>query len=83
MSNKEFDQFQGSPDYVASEELRKTVNVAIALKRPLLVRGEPGTGKTALVHELARRLVAGHDSIPPILRDHDVFELSPSFLRGG
>ena len=56
MSSKEFDQFQGSADYVASEELRKTVNVSIALRRPLLVRGEPGTGKTLLASSVARAL---------------------------
>ena len=51
-----FDQFQGSADYVASEDLRKTVNVAIALKRPLLVRGEPGTGKTLLASSITQAL---------------------------
>ncbi len=51
-----FDQFQGSPDYVASDDLRKTVNVAIALQRPLLVRGEPGTGKTLLATSIAQVL---------------------------
>jgi MoxR-like ATPase len=56
LSNKQFDQFQGSADYVASEELRKTVNVSIALKRPLLVRGEPGTGKTLLASSVAQAL---------------------------
>ena len=56
MNKKNFEQFQGSADYVASEELRKTVNVAIALQRPLLVRGEPGTGKTVLASSIARAL---------------------------
>jgi MoxR-like ATPase len=56
VSNHDFDQFQGSPDYVASEELMRTVNVAIALERPLLVRGEPGTGKTMLASSIARAL---------------------------
>jgi MoxR-like ATPase len=54
VANSNFDQFQGSPDYVASEDLRKTVNVAIALQRPLLVRGEPGTGKTLLASSIAQ-----------------------------
>ena len=44
--NGGFDQFKGSSDYVTSEELRKSVNVAISLGKPLLIRGEPGTGKT-------------------------------------
>jgi MoxR-like ATPase len=51
-----FDQFRGSADYVTSEPLRKAVNVAIALGRPLLIRGEPGTGKTLLAHSIARGL---------------------------
>jgi MoxR-like ATPase len=51
-----FDQFRGSPDYVTSEPLSNAVNVAIALKRPLLIRGEPGTGKTLLAHSIAHGL---------------------------
>ena len=39
-------QFRGSGTYVASEELLKVTNIAIALQKPLLVKGEPGTGKT-------------------------------------
>ena len=56
MSNDDFEQFKGSHDYVTSESLRNAVNVSIALKRPLLVRGEPGTGKTLLAHSIARGL---------------------------
>ncbi len=52
--NKDFDQFKGSDDYIASEPLRNAVNVSIALKRPLLIRGEPGTGKTLLSHSIAK-----------------------------
>ncbi|MFC1968009.1 AAA family ATPase [Chloroflexota bacterium] len=52
--NEDFDQFKGSADYVASEALRSAVNVSIALKRPLLIRGEPGTGKTLLAHSISR-----------------------------
>src|SRR5689334_161057 len=51
-----FDQFQGTASYIASEELRHAVNVAVALARPLLVRGEPGTGKTLLAENLAAAL---------------------------
>src|SRR5512140_3880013 len=51
-----FDQFQGTASYIASEELRHAVNVAVALSRPLLVRGEPGTGKTLLAENLAKAL---------------------------
>ena len=56
MKNDGFDQFKGSPDYVTSEPLRNAVNVSIALGRPLLIRGEPGTGKTLLAHSIASGL---------------------------
>lgn len=57
MANSDgFDRFNGSPDYVISEPLKNAVNVAIALKRPLLIRGEPGTGKTLLAHSIAKGL---------------------------
>lgn len=55
-NNDSFDQFKGSSNYVTSDELRNSVNVSIALKRPLLVRGEPGTGKTLLAHSISRGL---------------------------
>ncbi len=51
-----FDQFRGTASYIASDELRHAVNVAVALARPLLVRGEPGTGKTLLAENLASAL---------------------------
>src|SRR4051812_40870795 len=51
-----FDQFRGTDSYIASEELRHAVNVAVALEKPLLVRGEPGTGKTLLAENLAASL---------------------------
>src|SRR5688572_20568991 len=56
MSEPQFDQFQGTKTYIASEELRHAVNVAVALGRPLLLRGEPGTGKTLLAENLAQAL---------------------------
>ena len=56
MSESVFDQFQGTDSYIASEDLRHAVNVAVALARPLLVRGEPGTGKTLLAENLASAL---------------------------
>ena len=52
-------------------------------KRSAILTGYPGTGKTALIYELARRIVRRHDSIPQRLHDCDVFELSPTFLRSG
>jgi MoxR-like ATPase len=49
-------KFAGTDSYVASDDLRVAVNAAIALQRPLLIKGEPGTGKTVLAHEVARAL---------------------------
>jgi MoxR-like ATPase len=49
-------RFEGTDTYVATEDLRVAVNAAIALERPLLVKGEPGTGKTILAHEIAKAL---------------------------
>ncbi len=48
-----FDRFQGTERYIASDDLRHAVNVSLALERPLLVRGEPGTGKTLLAENIA------------------------------
>jgi MoxR-like ATPase len=47
-------RFAGTDTYVATQDLQVAVNAAIALERPLLVKGEPGTGKTILAHEIAR-----------------------------
>ena len=49
-------KFTGTDSYVASDDLRVAVNAAIALQRPLLIKGEPGTGKTVLAHEVAKAL---------------------------
>src|SRR5947208_12392003 len=49
-------KFQGSDQYVATQDLMLAVNAAITLKRPLLIKGEPGTGKTMLAEEVARTL---------------------------
>lgn len=51
-----FNKFGGSNDYIASPALQNIVNVCIALQRPLLVKGEPGTGKTLLAHSIAKAL---------------------------
>ena len=51
-------RFEGTDDYVATEDLKVAVNAAVLLRRPLLVKGEPGTGKTVLAHEIARTVGA-------------------------
>lgn len=51
-------KFEGTKNYVATEDLRVAVNAAITLERPLLVKGEPGTGKTVLAHEIAEAVGA-------------------------
>src|ERR687894_2245429 len=47
-------RFEGTDQYVATADLKVAVNAAVTLRRPLLVKGEPGTGKTILAHEIAR-----------------------------
>ena len=49
-------RFQGTENYIATEDLMVAVNAAVTLERPLLVKGEPGTGKTILAHEVADAL---------------------------
>jgi MoxR-like ATPase len=49
-------RFAGTDTYVATEDLMVAVNAAVTLERPLLVKGEPGTGKTVLAHEIAKAL---------------------------
>ena len=46
-------RFEGTQSYVATDDLKVAVNAAVTLRRPLLVKGEPGTGKTILAHEIA------------------------------
>ena len=53
MSNQ---RFSGTEQYVATDDLMMAVNAAITLARPLLIKGEPGTGKTLLAQEIARSL---------------------------
>ncbi|OYU75928.1 MAG: ATP-binding protein, partial [Alphaproteobacteria bacterium PA3] len=49
-------RFEGSKNYVATDDLKVAVNAAIKLERPLLIKGEPGTGKTVLAIEVAKAL---------------------------
>ena len=51
-------KFTGTKDYVATDDLKVAVNAAIVLERPLLVKGEPGTGKTVLAEEVAKAIGA-------------------------
>ncbi len=57
-------KFEGTENYVATEELQMAVNAAVTLQRPLLIKGEPGTGKTMLAEEMAEgigaRLIPWH-----------------------
>ena len=49
-------KFEGSENYVATDDLKMAVNAAVTLQRPLLIKGEPGTGKTQLAMEVAKAL---------------------------
>ncbi|MEL6708975.1 MAG: MoxR family ATPase [Pseudomonadota bacterium] len=51
-------RFEGTSNYVATEDLKVAVNAAVTLRRPLLVKGEPGTGKTVLAHEISKAINA-------------------------
>jgi MoxR-like ATPase len=51
-------RFEGTNDYIATDDLKVAVNAAVKLRRPLLVKGEPGTGKTVLAHEISKALGA-------------------------
>ena len=62
-------RFEGTGAYVVTDDLKVAVNAAIALERPLLVKGEPGTGKTVLAIEIAKaldaQLIEWHINPPP------------------
>jgi MoxR-like ATPase len=52
------ERFEGTSNYIATDDLKIAVNAAVALERPLLIKGEPGTGKTVLAYEMAEALNA-------------------------
>ncbi|SMQ74475.1 MoxR-like ATPase [Altererythrobacter xiamenensis] len=51
-------RFEGTESYIATDDLKVAVNAAVTLRRPLLVKGEPGTGKTVLAHEISKAIGA-------------------------
>ncbi|WP_128892588.1 MoxR family ATPase [Erythrobacter sp. HKB08] len=51
-------RFTGTENYIATDDLKVAVDAAVTLRRPLLVKGEPGTGKTVLAHEIAKAINA-------------------------
>ena len=55
---RQTDRFEGTSNYIATDDLRIAVNAAVALERPLLIKGEPGTGKTVLAYEIAKAMNA-------------------------
>ena len=74
-------KFQGSDNYVATHDLMLAVNAAITLKRPLLVKGEPGTGKTMLAEEVAQR--ARHAAAAVAHQEHHQGAAGPVRVRRG
>ena len=75
------ERFEGTADYVATDDLKIAVNAAIALERPLLIKGEPGTGKTVLAYEVAKALERAADHLAHQV-DHQG-PAGPLRIRGG
>ena len=59
-------RFEGTDTYIATPDLMLAVNAAVTLERPLLVKGEPGTGKTLLAETVARALSRPHRDSPRV-----------------
>ncbi len=78
-------KFQGTERYVATEDLRMAVNAAVQLERPLLIKGEPGTGKTMLAEEVAQglgmRLIQWHIK-STTKAQHTRYTISDSYRHG-
>ena len=49
-------KFEGTSNYISTDELNVAVNAAIALEKPLLIKGEPGTGKTELARQISKSM---------------------------
>ena len=58
MTDQSPQRFDGTDNYIATDDLKVAVDAAVMLRRPLLVKGEPGTGKTVLAHEIAKAVGA-------------------------
>ena len=74
-------KFQGTDNYIATQDLMLAVNAAVTLKRPLLVKGEPGTGKTMLAEEAATAM-----NMPLLqwhIKSHDQGAAGPVRVRRG
>jgi MoxR-like ATPase len=79
-------RFTGTASYVATDDLKVAVNAAVTLRRPLLVKGEPGTGKTVLAHEIAAAanapLIEWHVKSTTKLGDPRVHDIA-NYIRKG
>ena len=68
-------QFKGTKNYISTDDLSMAVNASMALERPLLIKGEPGTGKTLLAEEVAKAL-----KMDPLSHRHQIKQLPLQYL---